>query len=366
MANSSGVEAVVRTAVRGMLMRVVGSEGSRAWVALPGSDEAGTAPGMTRFTADLLLLSAAAVWGFAFIAQKTAMSHLDPLVFVAFRGAIASLCLLPLAVLEHRRAGGAGAVGPAAVGAAHECGGMARRLLRLGGLAGALFFTGAWLQQAGIVTASVTNTSFLTVLYTVFTPLLAWAALARPPPVVVWPAVACSFAGTWLLSGGSLAPFGIGELLVIGSALFWASHMVATGAAPGLGRPFAFNALQFAVVSILGFALAFAQGPSIDLAAVWAASGELFFVGVLSSAVTFTMLTVAMRHTPPGEAAILVSTETVFAAAAAYWVLGERLSPLGWIGAGLILGAALLVQAGPTFEARLARNRAPSAGKARG
>jgi drug/metabolite transporter (DMT)-like permease len=54
-----------------------------------------------------------------------------------------------------------------------------------------------------------------------------------------------------------------------------------------------------------------------------------------------------MRYTPPTEAAIIVSSETLFAALAAYLVLGERLSLIGWCGAGLILGAVLLVQAGP-------------------
>jgi drug/metabolite transporter (DMT)-like permease len=54
-----------------------------------------------------------------------------------------------------------------------------------------------------------------------------------------------------------------------------------------------------------------------------------------------------MKHTPPTEATIIVSSETLFAALAAYLLLGERLSLVGWSGAGLILTAVLLVQAGP-------------------
>jgi drug/metabolite transporter (DMT)-like permease len=49
---------------------------------------------------------------------------------------------------------------------------------------------------------------------------------------------------------------------------------------------------------------------------------------------------------------VIVSMETVFAAAAAYLLLGERLGPMGWIGAALIMGATLLLQLGSAMAAR--------------
>jgi drug/metabolite transporter (DMT)-like permease len=42
----------------------------------------------------------------------------------------------------------------------------------------------------------------------------------------------------------------------------------------------------------------------------------------------------------------------VFAALAAYLVLGERLGALGWVGATLIMLAVLLIQVGSVFGAR--------------
>jgi DME family drug/metabolite transporter len=53
--------------------------------------------------------------------------------------------------------------------------------------------------------------------------------------------------------------------------------------------------------------------------------------------------------------------ESVFAALAAFVVLGERLPAIGWLGAALILGATLLLQLGPAIGARLGRARAASA-----
>ena len=77
------------------------------------------------------------------------------------------------------------------------------------------------------------------------------------------------------------------------------------------------------------------------------AAVDIAFVGLLSTALTFTLLTVALQHTPPSEVAVILSTEVLFAAAAGYLVLGERLPPIGWAGAALILTAILLVQLGP-------------------
>ena len=54
--------------------------------------------------ADLLLLLAAAIWGFAFVAQRLGMHDVGPLTFNAARFALGALVLVPLA-----RAGAAAA-----------------------------------------------------------------------------------------------------------------------------------------------------------------------------------------------------------------------------------------------------------------
>ena len=68
---------------------------------------------------------------------------------------------------------------------------------------------------------------------------------------------------------------------------------------------------------------------------------------MLSSALTFTLLAVALRHTPAAEATIIESTETVFAAIAGVVLLGEQLLWIGWFGAGLMFSATMIVQLAP-------------------
>jgi drug/metabolite transporter (DMT)-like permease len=283
----------------------------------------------SRLQADLLLLFSAAIWGVAFLFQKSATAHIGPFAFLAMRGLVACLALAPLAVREGRRA-----PAPAHVD-----------FYLTSCLGGAAFLIGGWLQQAGLETATVTNTGFLTALYVIITPLIVLCWSGKMPNVLVWPAVAMSALGTWLLGGGTLGAFSRGDIMVATSAFFWAVQVVITASATRYRRPIGFTALQFAVVAVLAGLAALAFEP-LSLLKLHAAALDILFVGLLSSALTFTLLTVAVEHTPPSEAMIIVGTDTLFAAAAAYLVLGERLTALGWVGAILILAASLMVRLG--------------------
>ena len=292
---------------------------------------------MTRIRADILILMAAVIWGVAFVFQKTAMDHMGPFLFIASRALVAALILAPLALLAERsvqRCDNAKGLGD---------------LVALAGVGGVLFFLGAAAQQAGLQTATVTNTGFLTGLYVVFTPLVAWVINRKAPSVVVWPAIGASFVGAWLLGGGSLGAFSRGDGLVALCSIFWAAHVVATGRASRYGNAAMFTAVQFATVAVLGLACAFAF-ETVSLAQVRAGWIEIAFVGVLSSALTFTLLTIAMRHTPPAEASIIASFEMVIAAIAGYVWFGERLGWLGIMGGALMLLACVIVQLGPVLE----------------
>lgn len=285
---------------------------------------------MRRFHADLVLLACAAIWGFAFLFQKSAMAHVGPFSFIAARSIVACLALAPLVWLES---------GKAEIP-------VSRGLLWVAVLGGGSFFAGAAFQQFGLVTATVTNSSFLTALYVVLTPLVAWLLMGRRPSAVVAAAVGLSGAGTWLLGGGALGMMAKGDWLVAISALFWATHVVAMGLAAPYGRPVLFTAVQFVVVAMFALAAA-ALHETVTLDALRHAAVDIAFVGLLSSALTFTLFTMALRHTSPTEAAVIASTETLFATLAGYVFAGDRLPAVGIAGAGLILAAVLLVQLAP-------------------
>jgi drug/metabolite transporter (DMT)-like permease len=294
-----------------------------------------TAVPLRRFRADLALLLAAAIWGIAFVFQKTAMTHVGPLTFIAARCALAALALLPLAWLEARRS-------------SEPAGWPFLAFAAAGSLA---FFLAAWPQQSGLVGTTATSAGFFTALYVVITPFIAWGWSGTPPDRSVWPAVVLSALGTWFLGGAAMDGFSPGDQLIMLSAVLWAAHVVITGRAAPFRRPIGFTAVQLALVAVLAAGGAAAlETPTLDGLA--AAALDIAYVGLLSSALTFTLLTVALQHTPPSEAAVIVSLETVFAALGGYLLLGERLSGLALAGGALILLGILCIQLAPALAAR--------------
>jgi drug/metabolite transporter (DMT)-like permease len=255
------------------------------------------------------------------------MSHIGPLTFVAARGLLAAAVLTPLAITEHRNSKIS----------------ISKPFVLTGIFAGCAFVMGSFLQQEGLKTASVTNTAFLTALYVVATPFISYAFTRKLISLPIWAAVGLSFIGTWLLGGGTLGGLGVGDWLVAACAFFWALHLVIAGFAAPMGRSVLFSVIQFAVVgfSALIGALAF---ETITLEALRAAAPSILYVGVLSTALTFTILTFTLRATSPTEAAIIVMTETLFAAFGAWLFLNEKLTLTSWAGCAAILAAALIVQ----------------------
>lgn len=276
--------------------------------------------------ADLLLLLAALIWGVAFYFQKTAMSQIGPLLFLGLRSVVAVLALAPFAIQEQRKLRlRSSNVVPIAV---------------LGGL---FFFLAGALQQIGIVTSTVINTGLLTALYVVVTPFVFWVVERQRPPTFIWIAVALAFLGVWGLSGGSFGNLSNGDVLVAVAAVIWGIHTVVTGRSGRLAQPLTYTLIQFVVVAAISLSVALVF-ESISVDAIVAVADSILYVGLLSSALTFGIMAIALQTISAPRASILLSSEVLFSAAAGYVLLGERLPAVGWIGAALILAAILFVR----------------------
>ena len=197
---------------------------------------------MSRTTANLLLLTAGAIWGMGFVAQQTAMDDIGPMLFVALRFLLAGFAVLPFAIAELKRNDRTGYV---------EAVLSNKKGFFFVGLA---FFLGMLSQQYGLIWTSVTNAGFLTALYVIMVPLLMIGVLRVRQPAIIWPAALLAVAGIYLLSGGDLSALNFGDILILGGALFWASHVVLTGHfGRKTGLPVTMATTQFFVTSALAF-----------------------------------------------------------------------------------------------------------------
>ncbi len=291
---------------------------------------------MSRPFATALLLFCTILWGFAFIAQKSAMDSMGPLTFAGVRYLIGGLLVLPLALHERRRR-------PVQLTSKHW------------GLIIALsfvFLMGSWLQQAGLTLTTVTNAGFLTGLYVFFVPVLGYVLYRTRPHPIIFAGVPLALVGIYFLNGGGFASFNLGDLLVVVGAIFWALHVILLSeAARATNLPIFVSAFSFLFGGIAASGLALGlEAPTVD--AIMGGWVEIAYAAVLSTAVAFTFQAIGQQHVPPANAAIILSAESLFAAIGGFIILGERLPMLGYAGAVLIFAAIVMVEAVPPLWAR--------------
>nr|MEE4269304.1 DMT family transporter [Candidatus Krumholzibacteria bacterium] len=282
-----------------------------------------------RRNANLMLLLAAAIWGFSFVAQRVGMRHIGPMTFNAIRFALGALVLLPLLMSQNRRI----QTRPRPP---------LRPLIRGGLLAGFFLFAGSTFQQFGMVYTTAGKAGFITGLYVLFVPVLG-LLLGHRANWQVWTGALLAAGGLYLLSATSWTSIALGDGLVLLSALFWAGHVLMVGHLVASLPSLSLAVAQFLVCSFLSLigALVFEtwSWPAIQTAAF-----PILYAGIMSVGVAFTLQVVAQRQAKPAHTAIILSTESVFAAIGGWLLLGELLALRGLVGCALMLAGILLAQ----------------------
>lgn len=300
--------------------------------------------------ADLLLLLTAAIWGFAFVAQRVGMEDIGPFAFNAVRYAIGVLVLLPF--IRYRRIKAAKSSLPIQ-GNSRQRGGSLNRFIAFA-VTGSAMFIGASLQQLGIVTTTAGNAAFVTSLYVVIIPLLA-SLFGRKTSFKDYAAALISVFGLYIITVGFDAGFSIapGDLLVLAGSLFWAIHILVIGKFASTVDPVELSAGQFAVCGFLSFVAALIFEPQ-PFAGTFKALVPLLYGGLFSCGVAFTLQIVAQRRAPPAHASIILAMEGLFGAIGGVLLLSEPATIRLFAGGALMLGAAILSQL-PLGKAEVAR-----------
>jgi drug/metabolite transporter (DMT)-like permease len=278
-----------------------------------------------------VLLVTAAIWGFAFVAQRIGMDHVGPFLFNGIRFALGSLALVPVWLVRRRRDG----LGTRTAGPFPE-------VLRAGLTAGLVLFCGASLQQVGLVYTTAGKAGFITGLYVVLVPVLGKFFRHRIG-AGGWTGALLAATGLYLLSVTEGFRIDPGDSLIVGSAFFWAAHVLMIGRWARRFDVFELAAIQFATCSALSLAAA-ALVETNTLSGVVDATVPILYSGILSVGVGYTLQVVAQRRVQPTTAAILMSLEAVFAAAGGWLVLGETLSLRGILGCACMLAGVLASQ----------------------
>ena len=297
---------------------------------------------MNRLQANSLLALAAAIWGSSFVVQQIGTGNLGSISFTGARFLVGGLIVFPFALNQFKRV------------ERQERKFETKDWLTLV-VIGIVLLVAAVLQQHGILHTTVTNSGFLTALYVPMVPFLGLFFLRRKVHFVVWPASICCFIGTYVMSGAQGLEFADGDLWVIASTVFWATHVVLVGIMASRTRaPLVVAVAQFVVCGVSGLVLGyFVESPVLAdfLGAIWG----ICYVGFFSVGMAFTFQVVGQRYTPAADAAIILSSETVFAAIGGMLILGERLTAFQFLGGALIFASIISVELVPHTKIGKAR-----------
>ena len=287
---------------------------------------------MKRWHADLILLTVAMIWGSAFAVQRVAGRWMDPFTFNGLRFLLGGLLLLPFIRLFKRNQPEGKPLYPQ----------QKKYWLTYVPLAGLLLFAAGGLQQAGLETTTAGNAGFITSLYVVLVPILLAIFFRQKVRWIVWLAAGIAVLGSLLLSTGGKLYLSSGDALELMGAVLWAGHVILVGKAVKRLEVISFSAGQYLVAGGLNLGVSLVTRQSwAGLTTAW---WTVIYIGFLSTAIGYTLQVYGQRTAPAADAAILLSTESVFAALTGYIFLAEGLHPVQILGCGLILMAILLAQ----------------------
>ncbi|PFG17316.1 threonine/homoserine efflux transporter RhtA [Propionicimonas paludicola] len=308
-----------------------------------------TARSARRTRANLLLLLASAIWGFAFVAQRVGAAHVGPLTFNAVRFGLGALVVLAVIWWRSRR-----------VGLSRERDRRAWAGALVPGVAAGIALTIASnLQQTAMSSVPAGNAAFITGLYMVFVPLIAAFRGHRSSGSTVL-GVVSSVIGLYLIAVTDDLTIGSGEWLLILSTLVWAGQILVID---HYGKVSALRlaAVQFIVCSVLSGLGALVIDPApftgIDQAII-----PILYGGILSVGIAFTLQVVGQRDALATHASLIMAMESVFGAIGGAVLLGESLGLRGFIGAILMVGGIVISQWGLARQsAAIAPDREPVA-----
>lgn len=293
---------------------------------------------------NLMLLLAAFIWGTSFVAQMVGMDGLGPFTYAFSRFLLGFLflCGLLCTTREGR--------------AAERRRGTYQPGYRAGLGAGIFMLVASALQQYAMLWTTAGKTAFITALYIVLVPLCGVVLLKQRLHVTNAIGGALVLVGLYLLAVQGEGGLGYGDGIVLISTLFWTAQILYIDRYAALVDAIELSVAQIAVCTVgsLLLALVFEH---IEIQPILDAWLPIFYGGIMSAGVAFTLQIVGQKYTDPAQAAIFMSFESLFGALGGALLLGEVLRPAQILGCALMFAGLIVTQSYGLLARKRARKK---------
>ncbi len=276
-----------------------------------------------------LLFLTAIIWGFAFVAQRVGADYVGAFTFNGIRFLLGAISLIPVILIFEKEKFDKEKF---------------KNTVVIGVLAGVILFIASSLQQFGVVfTGSAGKAGFLTGLYIVLVPLIRFVMGKKTSILTFFGAIFAVVGLFFLCMTGDKIAFGIGDVVLIIGAVFWAAHILVIDRFVNIVSALKFSMVQFLTCGILGIVFALFT-ESIDFSSIKSAGIPILYGGLMSVGVAYTCQILGQKKADPTFASIIFSTESVFSAIGGALILHEMMSGRGYFGCVLIFIGIILSQ----------------------
>lgn len=278
----------------------------------------------------LALLAAALIWGSSFIIMKDAVDSVPVFMLLGVRFTIAALLLGVIFFSRIRKAD--------------------RSLIVHGCICGVLLLCAYTAQTFGLKGTTAGKNAFLTAVYCVLVPFITWITERQRPTRYNWIAAALCLAGVGLVSLQGSLSMGAGDALTLLGGVIYALHIMALNRFCRRDDVIALTAVQFAATALLSWPMSALTDPAAPLpVAAWP---QLLYLAVMATAVAILFQGVGQKLTPPAQASILLSLESVFGVAFSVALGAERLTLQLFCGFALIFVSVIISETQLSFLRR--------------
>jgi drug/metabolite transporter (DMT)-like permease len=183
-----------------------------------------------------------------------------------------------------------------------------------------------------------------------FVPVLCFIFWREGVSRVTLVGLSAAVTGLFLMAGGSVDGFSLGDFLSMVCAVFIAVHIIAVSKILKDEDVFLVTMVQFATVTLMSGTASMMFSPPLHSFGP-ATAGALVYCAIFPTVICFTLQNTFQRYTTPAQAGLIYTLDPIWSMLGGFAILGERFSMGEWLGCAMILiGVMIPVAAGLLFE----------------
>lgn len=287
---------------------------------------------------NILLLAVAMIWGFCFLFQKDCSASIGPGTFMMVRYFLSALTILPFIIFLEKKKKPDDRI-------KYDKHSVVR-LIKLSAVLAVFQMINMLLNQGGIAYTTASKAAFLTATYMVMVPIFSLLLFKGKTPVMGWIGSIIGIIGIYFLSITGDFSINIGDLMIIGSSIFAATHFLLLQKLIQTIDGKHFICVEFFIAAVYcSFICFFIEKPSLsDLVECM---DSLLIASILGGGICYMLMVTAQKYTDPTIAALIMSLESLFGAIAGVIFMGDTFTGREIFGAALLTFAVMISQLKP-------------------